>query len=81
MKAKTDDGIRLLVAVAGHYEKIVPAGTRGVVLECYSNPEGYIVDISIPDPNELSGYRYDCIEVAPEQFEINPEQINESIHS
>ena len=70
MKAKLNDEISLLVALEGNYEKLLPVGTRGVVLECYEKPEGYIVDLWIPDATQIGGNRYDCITVLPEQIEV-----------
>lgn len=73
MKAKVDDGVSLLVSIKGNYQAMIPAGTKGVILECYENPEGYFADVWIPDCNEVGGNRYDYTILTPDQFEVEPD--------
>lgn len=70
MNAKVDDRVRLLVEVKGDFGEHLPVGTEGFVTECFSDPEGYAIDVSIPDISKIGGLRYDSVEVFPGQFEI-----------
>ena len=58
MKAKEYDRVRLLEDMEGDFGEHIPLGTQGAVIECYSNPEGYIIDVWIPDATQDSGYQY-----------------------
>lgn len=70
MKAKEDDRVRLLVEMKGDFGEHLPVGTEGFVTECFSDPEGYAIDVSIPDTSKIGGHRYDSVEVFPAQFEV-----------
>ena len=71
MKAKVDDRIRTLVDVPGEVsDRVIPARTKGNIIECYENPEGYAVDVAIPDKTESSGYAYDNLYLLPDQFVV-----------
>lgn len=74
MKAKLYDGIITLVDIQTHFGKnIIPKGTQGSIVECYKNPEGYAVDLAIPDETLITGYNYENVILYPEQFRItNP---------
>lgn len=50
MNAKEFSSVRTLVDVkSGFQDLILPPGTVGTIVECYENPEGYAVDLAIPD--------------------------------
>ncbi len=72
MKAKMYDGIRTLVDVKGDLSgRLIPKGTRGAIVECYSDPvEGYDVDLAIPDSSLAGGSDYENVTLYPEQFEV-----------
>lgn len=38
--------------------------------ECFSDPEGYVIDVSMPDISKIGGLRYDSVAVFPVQFEL-----------
>lgn len=70
MKAKEYDGVRLLAELQGDFGEHVPQGTEGAVIEVFTNPEGYMIDVAIPDDSKDGGYRYDCVTVHPDQFDV-----------
>ncbi|BBH41442.1 MULTISPECIES: hypothetical protein [Microcystis] len=74
MKAKLYDGIVTLVDISADFgERLIPKGTEGSIIECYENPEGYAVDLGIPDDSSVTGYNYENVILYPEQFiVINP---------
>ena len=75
MKAKVDDQIRTLVDVpTGATHRIIPAGTEGGIIESYENPEGYAVDVALPDETQFTGYSYDNVILYPDQFVVVNEQ-------
>ncbi len=49
-------------------ESLIPAGTVGTVVEYYENPEGYAIDLAIPDENMAGGFTYENVILTPEQF-------------
>lgn len=72
MKAKVHDRVETLVDVkSGFSDRIIPRGTRGVVIERYSEPkEGYAVDLAIPDASLVGGFAYDNVILYPHQFKV-----------
>lgn len=69
MKANLYDGIVTLVDISLDLSKrIIPKETLGTIVECYENPEGYSVDLAIPDSRWVGGYDYENIILVPEQF-------------
>jgi hypothetical protein len=74
MKAKLYDGIITLVDIKANFGKhLIPKGTQGSIVECYENPEGYAVDLAIPDETLITGYDYENVILYPEQFRVtNP---------
>jgi hypothetical protein len=61
--------VRTLVDVESDFsDAIIPAGTLGVVIECYENPISYAVDLSIPDNNLVGGFRYENVVLMPDQL-------------
>lgn len=79
MKAKLYDEIITLVDIeTNSVRNIIPKGTKGSIVECYKNPEGYAVDLAIPDDSLVTGYDYQNVILYPQQFKvINP--INETV--
>jgi arsenate reductase (thioredoxin) len=72
MKATTDDEIRTLVDVTADFsDRVIPSGTRGVIVEAYDSPvEGYAVDLAIPDDDLVGGYAYENVVLFPDQFVV-----------
>ena len=71
MKAKADNHIKTLIEVeSGFRDRIIPKGTFGVIIECYENPEGYAVDLAIPDPSLVGDFNYENVILEPDQFEV-----------
>lgn len=69
MKAKLYDQIKTLVEIQDDFgSQLIPQNTLGTVVECYENPEGYAVDVAIPNSNFVGGFEYFNIIVSPEQF-------------
>jgi hypothetical protein len=71
MKANLYDGIITLIDISSHrHKQIIPQGTKGTIVECYNNPEGYSVDLAIPDTRWVGGFDYENVILTPEQFTI-----------
>ena len=73
MKAKIYDTIKISVDVRADFDspdKIIPKDTEGTVVECYENPEGYAVDLAIPNQNLVGGFEYENVILTPDQFEV-----------
>jgi hypothetical protein len=49
---------------------VIPKGTVGTVVEYYENPEGYAVDIAIPDERLVGGFFYTNVILNSDQFEV-----------
>ena len=47
MKAKLYD--TLIDVPADFDDAVIPKATQGTIVECYQNPEGYAIDLAIPD--------------------------------
>jgi hypothetical protein len=75
LKASVSDGVELLVDVPSDFsDRVIPKGTRGIVVECYLLPkEGYSVDVSIPDDALIGGFRYENVVLLPGQFAVRSE--------
>jgi hypothetical protein len=57
-------------------DTIIPAKTQGSIVECYSAPvEGYAVDLAVPDPGLVGGFRYFNLILFPDQFEVMDPEI------
>lgn len=69
MKAKIYSLSKTLVDVKSGFQKdlILP---RGTVVECYENPEGYAVNLAIPDASLVGGFNYENVILFSEQFEV-----------
>ncbi len=79
MKVSQYDQIKTLVDVKADFlthemsdedNSAIPKGTLGTVVECYENPEGYAVDIAIPDERLVGGFFYTNVILSPDQFEV-----------
>lgn len=71
MKAKINDSIQTLIEITADFsDLIIPKGTVGAIVECYKNPEGYAVDLMIPNPQIIGGFSYENVILAPEQFMV-----------
>ncbi len=79
MKVSQYDQIKTLVDVKADFSthemsdednSAIPKGTLGTVVECYENPEGYAVDIAIPDERLVGGFFYTNVILSPDQFEV-----------
>jgi hypothetical protein len=51
-------------------DRLVPRGSVGTVVECYGEPEGYAVDLAIPDARLVGGTTYANVILGPEQLEV-----------
>ncbi|MBD2776321.1 hypothetical protein [Iningainema tapete] len=70
MKAKYDQ-IKTLVEVQADFsDQIISKNTLGTVVECYENPEGYAVDLAIPNQKLVGGFEYVNVILSPDQFAL-----------
>jgi hypothetical protein len=74
MKANLYDGIVTLIDISLDLsKKNIPKGMQGTIVECYENPEGYSVDLAIPDSQWVGGFDYENVILTPDQFAVvNP---------
>ena len=71
MKARVHDVIRTLDDVQSDFaERIIPRGAVGTVVECYRQPEGYAVDLAIPDDRLVGGSTFINVILGPDQFDV-----------
>lgn len=73
MKAKVFDTIKISLDVRADFDRqdlVIPKGTEGTVVECYENPEGYAVDLAIPNENLVGGFEYENVILTPDQFQV-----------
>lgn len=69
MKAKVSDSIQTIVDCNSDFDdRIIAKGTVGAVVKCYRDPEGYAVDLAIPNSELIGGFCYENVILAPEQF-------------
>ena len=69
MKAHVNDKVETLVNVSSDFSnRIIPRGTQGVIVEQYDNPEGYAVDLAIPDKSLVGGFTFENVILHPDQF-------------
>ncbi|MHC5597369.1 MAG: hypothetical protein ACYTXC_15750 [Nostoc sp.] len=69
MKAKLYDQIKTLAQVQPDFaDQIIPKNTLGTIVECYENPEGYAVDIAIPNQKLIGSYEYVNVILTADQF-------------
>jgi len=71
MKAKLYAQIRTLGEVEADFQnRVIPKGTLGTVVECYENPEGYAVDLVMPNKSLVGGFEYENVILSPDQFAV-----------
>jgi hypothetical protein len=76
MKAKINDSIQTLNDVTADFaDVVIPKGTVGAVVECYTNPEAYAIDLMIPNPQVIGGFTYENVILAPEKFIVITSQL------
>jgi hypothetical protein len=69
--ASENSRVRTVVPVEADFsDAVIPPGTTGTVVECYESPEGYVVDLAIPDESLVGGFRYENVVLRPGQFEL-----------
>jgi hypothetical protein len=65
------DKIKTTVEVQSDFsQRVIPVGTEGTVVECYENPEGYAVDLALPDEKLVGGFDYENVILQPNQFVV-----------
>jgi hypothetical protein len=71
MKAQIYDQIRTLTDIPADFsDRVIPKGTLGTVIECYEKPEGYAVDLAIPDSSLVGDFSYENVVLSPDQFVV-----------
>ncbi|MEH2166500.1 MAG: hypothetical protein V7K41_07470 [Nostoc sp.] len=69
MKAKLYDQIKTLEEVQPDFaDQMIPKNALGTIVECYENPEGYAVDIAIPNQKLVGNYEYVNVILTSDQF-------------
>jgi hypothetical protein len=64
--------IQTIVEVSSDFsDRMIPKGTFGTIIECYESPEGYAVDLAIPDENWVGEWAYENVILTPTQFIIS----------
>ena len=71
MKAVLYDLVKTTVEIPSDFtSKMIPAGARGTIVECYEMPEGYAVDIAIPNDKLVGDFEHEHVLLLPAQFEV-----------
>ena len=71
MKAKLYAQIKTSVEVQADFgNRVIAKGILGTVVECYENPEGYAVDLAIPNERLVGGFEYENAILSPDQFAV-----------
>ncbi len=66
-----DTVVQTLTDIEGDFsDKVVPSGSLGTVVECYENPEGYAVDMAMPDGSLAGCLAYENVILKPDQFVV-----------
>ena len=88
MKAKISDSIQTTIDLSSNFDNhTIVKEAIGAIVECYQNPEGYAVDLAIPNPELIGGFHYENVVLSPEQFKVISSQSQtsnerrKSIHS
>ena len=68
MKAKLYD--TLIDVPADFDDTVIPKATQGTIVECYQNPEGYAIDLAIPNSHLVREFTYENVVLTPEQFTV-----------
>ncbi len=70
MKLQPNSPVRSRVGIRSPVRNVtIPAGSKGVVLEVFSNPEGYLVEFVSDDKDEEQRGCCDVLALTPEQVE------------
>lgn len=68
-KIVINTAVRTLADIESDFsDRVVPSESPGTVVECYKNPEGYAVDLAVPDRNLAGGFAYENVILRPDQF-------------
>jgi AbrB-like transcriptional regulator len=71
VKPQIYDEVKTSVSAQADFsERDIPKGTIGTIVECYEDPEGYAVDLAIPDQKLVGGFDYENVILKPKQFEV-----------
>jgi AbrB-like transcriptional regulator len=71
VKPQIYDEVKTSVGIQADFsERDIPKGTVGTIVECYEEPEGYAVDLAIPDKKFVGGFTYENVVLEPNQFEV-----------
>jgi AbrB-like transcriptional regulator len=71
VKPQIYNKVRISVSVPADFsERVIPKGTVGTIVECYENPEGYAVDLAIPDQKLVGDFDYENVILKSNQFEV-----------
>jgi len=71
MRAKLYDRVQTLIDVPADFDNIViPKDTQGTIIECYQHPEGYAIDLAIPNAHLVGGFTYKNVVLTPEKFKV-----------
>jgi hypothetical protein len=71
VKPQIYDEVKTSVGIQADFsERDIPKGTVGTIVECYEDPEGYAVDLAIPDKKFVGGFAYENVILEPNQFEV-----------
>lgn len=71
-EVNVNDRIRTIVEIKAEFsDRIIPIGTVGHILECYTRPrEGYSIDLYIPGAVDTEEGPYENVTLEPDQFEV-----------
>jgi AbrB-like transcriptional regulator len=71
VKPQIYNKVRTSVGVQADFsERDIPKGTVGTIVECYEDPEGYAVDLAVPDQKLIGDFDYENVILEPNQFEL-----------
>jgi len=71
VKPQDGDRIRLLADVRSGFDgRLIPKGTYGAIVECYSDPEGYAIDLTFPAPELVGGRDYENVVLERDRFKV-----------
>ncbi len=64
------DRVQLTKTISSEFppRRTLPTGLEGVIVECYTDPESYAVDIDIPDETLVGGYDMENVILRPDEF-------------
>ena len=71
MNFMVNQRVKTLTDVKSEFRnRIISKGTLGIIIECYENPEGYAIDLAMPDPSLVGGSDYESVILEPNQFVV-----------